>query len=936
MFKISRLCTAVGAVAGGLACAGLLHAPAALAQQTDQQAKSQRVEVTGSNVKRSDTETVAPVTIITRDQIEKSGRATIAEVLRELPLNSSGSFSESSLNSFASGGSGISLRGLGGLGTLVLFNGRRVANYPFAANLDETFVDLNQIPASVIDRVEILKDGASAIYGSDAIGGVINLIFRRDFKGLEIAGRGGAGIARSEASDGGLAITFGKGDLGADRFNVFGVVDVYKRNGTLRSEFPLTQSNDYSRYFAGEDQRGSTGGTWRAATGPAAVRNTRFPVPNCQTELIPASRLSPTLTGTSCVGDIGPGVTSLIPDQQRASIYTKGSYDFSADLRGFADLGYSRVSSTVLQDYNYLTAGATRFVPTSAGGNTFLSPQSVRYLIPAGQAGNPTGQFAELLYPSFDLGIRTQDITSTNTKFSAGLQGTFMGWDFDTAVAAARAEASSDYKNLMSYSGLINSGTVAPQVGLLFVNGVNTNRYGGFVPFGATNTAAVVNAIRTSTVRESSAQVLAADFKATRELFTLPGGPAGLALGLDVRQEKLSDNPDAKLLAGDVLNFGYTGTTGKRDVWAAYGEIVAPITKLIEVQAAVRHDSYSDAGSATSPKLGASFKVFDIAKLRANWGKGFRAPSLPQISKSDSTAFQSLYDWAGCINSNYSPACQGINTGTGSSTGVIFRSNSALKPEISETATVGIVISPTADTSLTLDAYNIRWSNRVVSQNIQNILDDEIELGIERPDVLIRDPSNGALIGAINQFINLGLTKTRGVDVDLRHRWTTSAGRMGVQAEFTYVDSYKESDSLPQYLGGGSELSEYVGRNLGTQTAFPRVRGNMRYEWEWQDFTFGVRSNYVGGYKQGAATRNGAPITNFRGEARPARIPEFKTFDLSVQYRMDKNTRFFATVRNLDDKLPPFDPRMTSYGFAVDQYVPMGRSLSLSFRRTFD
>lgn len=930
MFTISRTSRAVALLMGGLACAGV-----ALAQTATDDPKKQRVEITGSNVKRADTETVAPVTIITREQIEKSGRATIAEVLRELPINSAQSFSETSLNSFASGGTGISLRGLGGLGTLVLFNGRRVANYPFAANLDETFVDLNQIPASVVERVEILKDGASAIYGSDAIGGVVNVIFRRDFRGLEIAGRGSMGVARKETEGAGAAITFGMGDLGADRFNIFGVADLYKRSGMARSEFPLTVSNDFSRYWSGEDQRGSTGGTWRAATGPAAIRNTRFPVPNCDTELIPASRLSPTLTGTSCVGDFGPRVTSLVPDQERASAYVKASFDFSANLRAFAELGFSEVKSTVLQDYNYLTAGATRFAPVSSGGETFLIPQSVRYLIPAGQAGNPTGQFAELLYPSFDFGIRTQHIKSTNTKFAAGLQGTHFGWDWDTAVAGAKAEASSDYRNLMSYSGLLNSGSVGPGVGLIFVNGANTGKQGAFIPFGATNSAAVVDAITTNTLRKSSAEVLTADFKATRELFQLPGGPAGMAVGVDFRTEKLKDTPDAQLLAGDILNFGYTGTTGKRDVWAAYAEAILPLTKQLEVQAAVRYDNYSDAGTATSPKLGAKFKVADGFLVRGNWGKGFRAPSLPQISKSDSTAFSSYFDWAACINSNYAPACQGINTGTGSSVGVIFRSNPNLKPEISETYTLGFVFSPTADTSVAIDAYKIRWSNLVGSQDIQNILDDEIELGRSRPDVLIRDPSNGALIGAVNQFINFGLIKTSGVDIDFRHRFATPWGRMGVQTEFTYVGTFKISNALPDYLGGGLELSEFAGRNISTQSAFPRMRGNLRFEWEWKDFTFGARANVVGPYDQSQATRSGQPIRNFRGEARHTEIPEHVTFDLSMQYRLGKNTRIFASLINAGDKMPPFDPRMSSYGYAVDQYSTQGRTLSMSFRHTF-
>ncbi len=913
-------------------------ASVAVAQQQEKKEetkKLERIEITGSNIKRTDSETVAPVTIITREQIERSGRATIAEVLREVPINSSNGFSETSLNSFASGGSGISLRGLGGLGTLVLFNGRRVANYPFAANLDETFVDLNQIPASVVERIEILKDGASAVYGSDAIAGVVNVIFRRDYKGAELSARIG-GETKGALREAGGSVTFGRGDLGADKYNFFGVIDAYKRDGTLRKDFELTKSNDYSRYFSGEDQRGSTGGTWRAVTGPASVRNNRIPVANCSTELIPASRLSSVLTGTSCVGDIGPGVTSLLPDQKRISGFGRGTFEFSPNLQGTVDLGFSEVKTKVLQDYNYLTAGATRFVPTTVGGETLLIPQSVRYVIAPGEAGNPTGQFAELLIPSFDLGVRNQDIKSTNTKVSAGLKGTHFGWDWDSSAGIARAKASSTYNNLMSYSGVLNTSNVASPVAFILLNGaLDENRTGSFVPIGA-NSQQVIDSIRTSTRRQSEAQVTVADIKASREIGQLSGGGVGLALGLDWRKEKLKDTPDAKLLQGDILNFGYTGTTGSRNVVALYGEVVAPVTKSLEVQAAARYDRYSDAGSATSPKIGAKFKVSEEVLLRANYGRGFRAPSLPQISKSDSTAFQSFFDYAGC-DAGYAPACQGINQGTGTSTGVIFRSNPNLKPEKSQSFTFGMVIAPSADTSFGIDMYRLKWNNLVGSQNVQNLLDDEVsDLMLLRPDVLIRDPSNGALIGVINRFINFGEIRTRGVDLDFRHRLTTAIGRWGFQGEASYVDSFTQTNALPLSEGGGSEVSEFAGRNTGTQTAFPRWRGNLRTELESGDWTYGARANWIGGYRQAAATNGGQPIRNFRGEARKTEITGFTTFDLSTQYRYGKNTRIFGAVRNIFNSIPPFDPRMSAYGFAVDQYAPIGRTVSLSVRYTFE
>ena len=197
------------------------------------QQQLERVTITGSNIRRTDQETVAPVEIITREQIERTGRPTVADVLRAIPSNTGGSFGESFSNSFAPGAAGISLRGLGQKTTLVLLNGRRVTGYGFAQNMQETFVDLNSDPCTAIERIEVLKDGASAIYGSDAIAGVVNIILRRDFKGIEVAGDVGF---FEGANDYRASLVAGFGDLATQKFNVFGVFDYYKRDEMLLSD----------------------------------------------------------------------------------------------------------------------------------------------------------------------------------------------------------------------------------------------------------------------------------------------------------------------------------------------------------------------------------------------------------------------------------------------------------------------------------------------------------------------------------------------------------------------------------------------------------------------------------------------------------------------------------------------------------------------------
>uniref|UniRef100_UPI0035B19ABB TonB-dependent receptor domain-containing protein n=1 Tax=Chitinimonas sp. TaxID=1934313 RepID=UPI0035B19ABB len=202
--------------------------------------------------------------------------------------------------------------------------------------------------------------------------------------------------------------------------------------------------------------------------------------------------------------------------------------------------------------------------------------------------------------------------------------------------------------------------------------------------------------------------------------------------------------------------------------------------------------------------------------------------------------------------------------------------------------------------------------------------------------VIVRDPSNGSLIGVINRYVNFGTTTTRGVDFDVRSRWTLAIGKIAAQLEASYVDRFEQSDRAAENEGGGISITQYAGRNTGTQTAFPRTRGHMRVELDRQDWLYTVSTNYISDYAQSAATSGGKPITNARGEARPTSIPAFITYDLGLGYRWGKHARINGTIRNITDKLPPFDPRMSSYGFAVDQYAPISRTFNLSFTYKFD
>ncbi len=258
-------------IAAGIACALGLTAGAAAFPAA---AQDVRVEVTGSNIRRVDTESPAPVQVITREEIERSGAQTVNEVIRLIPANQAVAYDDTFISGFSVGSAGVSLRGLGQRSTLVLINGRRMVNYGFAQNLQDTFVDLNSIPLAAIERIDVLLDGASAIYGSDAIAGVINIILRKDYTGAEISGTLGY-ASTIEAPEYRANATLGFGDLAKDKYNGFVTFDYYKRDEATWADHPMFADADFRRFGGGTLERSSTAGTHVRLSGPPLPGNTQ-------------------------------------------------------------------------------------------------------------------------------------------------------------------------------------------------------------------------------------------------------------------------------------------------------------------------------------------------------------------------------------------------------------------------------------------------------------------------------------------------------------------------------------------------------------------------------------------------------------------------------------------------------------------------------------
>jgi len=867
--------------------------------------KVEKVEITGSNIKRSDVETISPVDVITREDIERSGKQTVAEVLRSIPQNS-GSLDEKNTNSFAPGSAGISLRGLGQKATLVLMNGRRIAGYGLAQNIQESFVDLNSIPAAAIERIEVLRDGASAVYGSDAIAGVVNFIMRKDYRGAEVSVSGTALQQTSKGREFRVSGTFGFGDLGADRFNVMGTVDYYKRGELLFTDVKFLQSYDRRRFQGGTNDTAITVGQFQDRTAVNGLLTTRAfsecpgtvvtGIPAINATGIAGGTLGNTFSAASswCNYDLAKN-TTVSPATERIGGVGRATFQISPTLTGFAELGYSKTKTD--QVFQYAFVRTTGF---AASGQSII-PFTYRVVLAPGRGGNPTNGNVEYRGNFWDLGPRIAQVDSDASRLLAGLEGYNFGWDWKSGLGYSETKTVNTSRNLISQSGL-NAALAA-------------NSYNFDKP--STNSEAVRDSIRVNSSNVGKSKMTAFDLKGTRELFELPGGPAGIALGLDYRRESMNIVPDARIAANDVLGRGQTSVDGSRNVVAAYGELSLPVTKAIEASLALRGERYSDYGSSTVPKVGAKWKATDNVLLRASFGKGFRAPSLPEISKSAATFFTSVRD---------TPTCRANNTPTcvASQISGVYSANPDLKPEKSDSLNIGAVFDVTKELSFGLDYFDIKHKNLISTVDFQSVVD-----GLAR-GTIIRDPQNNSIVAVLAKYENLDAVRTSGFDLDARWKFSTSYGKIDTRVSVNYLTRYDQISSA------GDPTISFNGNNgPGTgYTITPRYKINTSIGWDQGPWQATLVSRYLPGYSNTAGQAAG--VTTSTGGTLPDRTSAKNYWDLYGSYQATKDLKISGGVRNLTDTQPPFDPqRQATFTYAYEEYEVRGRMFQLGLTYKF-
>ncbi len=906
MLKTSRLSRALALAFGGVA---LGYIPQALAQES-----LERITITGSSIKRLESETALPVTVISREQIEKSGVTNVEDVLRRISANS-GMFSDGTQGvGYAT--SNANLRGLGANSTLVLLNGRRMSNHPFGNIGGAAAVDLNSIPFAAIDRIEVLRDGASAVYGTDAVGGVINFITRKDYKNGELTLRYGDTEAGVGGRETGATASVGFGNLSSDGYNLLVTGNVKKQ-----TRVKAIDQGWYLRHA--EEVPGSSPPTsGRAFPGrlvdfnitPGAYANAGSAFAACD----PAYTLVPTPTSTTPNGtaklrcrQIYPASLDNLPDSDKADLFGRLTVNLSPDQQLFVEGSYARnhsigrIAPTPIDS----TAG---HVKSDGTYPSFALPISSRYFprdlllslgYTASQFDTLGNGFTEIAMRAVPVGNRINDNTNEQMRLVVSTTGLAAGWDYDVGLNLSQA------KGTLDYFGYINES--------LFIKALAT---GNINPFGANDAAG--DALLRSTLmegrmRESKSTTTAFDAKISRELMPMAGGNMAIALGLDLRREKAEDNPvNADYQAG--LHIGGEGTvplvTASRTISAVFGELSLPFAKGLEGTLAARYDKYSDFGSSFNPRAALRFQPSKELLLRGSVGTGFRAPTLWDVN--------SPVAFTNTANSLLDPDCPPGQSGDArceTQFNVRLSSDPNLKPEKSRQYAFGAVFEPVRDFSVAVDYWHIQKRDQIGVIGGDAIMSDA-DL-YTRYKSRIHRLANGFISYIETPVENLGELKTSGIDLDVRTGWSLgSSGKLAASFSGTYVLNWKQQN------GKDTPFVEYVGSagdGAGVQPV-PRWQHTLALDYSIGDWGVSLENVFTKGWTESA----GLVDANI-GVAAEHKVKDSSRWNLAVSYKAMKNLTLRLGARNLFDQDPPFTA-VSSYGshaagFAGSFTDPRGR-----------
>ncbi len=1014
-------------MAGAASAVLLISAGAALAQdaapqstpaQEGEAAQVEDIVVVGSQIRGASTTAALPVTVVTQEEIIATGAVSGDDLLRSIPQMGDVLFSSANNPQTSNAARGdvnsVNLRSLGVGNTLVLLNGRRIVQHPTSQGTSDTGTvpvlsyNSNAIPVSGLERLEVLLDGAAAIYGADAVAGVVNTVLQQDFDGLEMKAQyGGAeGTHRREFTFGMFA---GK-DF--ERGNLSGFLDYTNRTAQQASDEPYTASDDRRSLFANvPGYENSTDTDGRSSYTAWANFQTPFQVRRGTTALTTgAGAFHNQPSSFGCTAPVGGDVclasgnisysgagrelrydgargTTQSPDIERLNLFVSGHYDLDNGVTAFGELGYYTASTQNIQPPTILLNPL--WIPASNYWNPFgpvtfadgtRNPNRL-----AGLTNVPTAGTAVKLvrYRFNDLGAQVVDVDNWQSRFLGGLRGEWRGFDWESALLYSEAEAT-DSSNAVNLTALqANLALSTPDAYNPFSGGcVNDTSFGDCTP----SSQAAIDAITTDLTRVSKTTLALWDFKLSRaDVFALPAGPIGMALGVEARRETQRDDRDADLDGTNVFRDSVSGeisqsniaavssnpdTYGKREVYSAYVEFAVPVVspemniplvRSLDFQLAGRYEHYSDFGDVAKPKIAMAWDLVEGVRVRGSYSEGFRAPNLEQTNAAQYGRLSTNNDYIRCEAdlrlgriTNFNQCSQPA------SASLLVSGNPELQPEESTNQSIGLVLQPWfipeqfGRFTFTLDRWKIEQEKIVgllgaqsnVVLDYLNILNGTRNDNVNRAAVTADDIAFfqgsgispvGQIVSVEDQFINLLPQTVEGLDIGLQWRLRgTPWGNFRASVNAAHLTKFDRSPGpLVESLFAAREAGQ-INANTPLPISQTLLARNGRPEWR----VTGSFTWSQGPWQVGAFTQYNSAVTEtgfLSAQGDPWQVDSQITGNLYGQYEFGDNAGFASgtTVRlgarNITDEQPP----LTSSGYLGALYNPYGRYWYANISKTF-
>lgn len=924
MFKHSKVCAAMVLAFGGLAIAP----NAATAQEV-----LERVEITGSSIKRITAEGALPVMVMKAEEIRASGVTSAADLVKKLTSAQGSTTESSSVGGGSFGFTGISLHSIGETRTLVLINGKRMAQFGgqtltgFAAGFD-----VNAIPLSAIERVEFLTDGASALYGADAIAGVVNFITKRNSTEGDVT-IGMSVPVGNVATEKRISATVGYGSLEKDNFNVilslghdertqlFATDRSYASTGRIQFEYG-GQRYQKQQFSASPipanviDDLGQLISPYQKKNGKCPPKTFRVIEPYND-----GSGLADDYCGFDFVGEL-----EIYPERKRDSVMVSAVTKF-AEQEIYADALFAR------------TRQVSRIAPVPGGISIPAgTPLHDKYLLPLGITQDTTA-----FYRLYDLGKRTSDDTSEFSNIVVGSKGMLAGWDYNASYSYSASDVKgsiSGYPGALAIAALRRSGLLDPfvepgQQSAAGQKAINATSYNGYWDGGLSKLSSLA-------------------LTGSREIGQMDGGPISLGAGVNFNQEGFDSRPSlfaqgalADPVAGTLCDpakgiacdqrFGDASATppysANRTSKGVFGEVVMPVTKKLELGAALRYDNYSDFGSATTAKANFRWSPSSTLLFRGSVGTGFHAPTVPQVNASlrsygvTSNKYLCTAELK-ALATELGGVCQPGNRQYDQLAG----GNSQLSPEKSTQGTLGFRIEPNNNFSFGADLWHVGIKNSFGQLTETTVFANPAKYKSSfTTKVDIGTGINYIAFKADNK--NLGDQYTTGLDLDFTARMKTAVGQLTSQLTVSQL----LRDDQGSFITGNYDTT--IGLAGGTQKTRARWQTTLK-SGSWSN-TLGV--NYQSGYQDDTETVDVLDAAgNVTGQTDLTMdIPAFFTLDWQTQWSPTKSWVLTGGVLNLTDKAPPLSistggsGRGQQFGYDDRYFDPRGRTLYVNVSYKF-